>query len=196
MGDHPGRVESRLKIIEIANVDFSLRHFLLPLMRGLRARGHEVIGASAEGPLLDVARAEGFRVVGLPLARSASPIAQWRAFWAVVAFIRAEKPDLVHGHMPISGFLARIAARVAGVPKIAYTCHGFLFNQPGPWQRRAASFVMEWIAGKVTDVHMTVSQEEAADARRLWINRHSTAILIPPAGPASGPNWACPMTAW
>ena len=176
MGDHPGRVESRLKIIEIANVDFSLRHFLLPLMRGLRARGHEVIGASAEGPLLDVARAEGFRVVGLPLARSASPIAQWRAFWAVVAFIRAEKPDLVHGHMPISGFLARIAARVAGVPKIAYTCHGFLFNQPGPWQRRAASFVMEWIAGKVTDVHMTVSQEEAADARRLWINRHSTAI--------------------
>jgi glycosyltransferase involved in cell wall biosynthesis len=146
-----------MKIIEIANVDFSLRHFLLPLMRGLRARGHEVIGASAEGPLLDVARAEGFRVVGLPLARSASPIAQWRAFWAVVAFIREEKPDLVHGHMPISGFLARIAARVAGVPKVA-------------------SFVMEWVAGQWTDVHMTVSQEEAADARRLWINRRSTAI--------------------
>jgi glycosyltransferase involved in cell wall biosynthesis len=65
---------------------------------------------------------------------------------------------------------------VAGVPKVAYTCHGFLFNQPAPWQRRAASFVMEWVAGQWTDVHMTVSQEEAADARRLWINRRSTAI--------------------
>ncbi len=48
--------------------------------------------------------------------------------------------------MPISGFLARLAARVAGVPLVAYTCHGFLFNQPGPWPRRAASFLMEWIA--------------------------------------------------
>jgi glycosyltransferase involved in cell wall biosynthesis len=165
-----------MKIIEITNVDFSLRHFLLPLMRGLRARGHEVIGAAAEGPLLDVARAEGFRVVGLPLARSVSPVAQWRAFWALVRFLRAERPDMVHAHMPISGFLARVAARIAGVPKVAYTCHGFLFNQPGPWPRRAVGFLMEWVGGQLTDVHMTVSHEEAADARRLWINRHSTAI--------------------
>lgn len=145
-------------------------------MRGLRARGHEVVGASAEGPLLEIARAEGFRVVGMPLARSFSPVAQFQAFRALVAFLRAEKPDLVHGHMPISGFLARVAARVAGVPKVAYTCHGFLFNQPGPLARRAGAFVMEWIGGKLTDVHMTVSTEEAADARRLWINRSSTAI--------------------
>ncbi len=172
MGDHP----RRLKIVEIANVDFSLRHFLLPLMRGLRARGHNVIGASAEGPLLDIARAEGFRVEGLPLARSLSPRAQIRAFRALITFFRAEKPDLVHAHMPISGFLARIAARVAGVPTIAYTCHGFLFNQPGSRRRRAAAFLMEWIAGQVTDVYMTVSTEEAADARRLWINRRATAI--------------------
>lgn len=165
-----------MKIIEIANVDFSLRHFLLPLMRGLRARGHEVIGAAAEGPLLDVARAEGFRVVGLPLARSLSPVAQIKAFRALVALLRAEKPDLVHGHMPISGFLARVAARVAGVPKVAYTCHGFLFNQPGSFARRAVAFAMEWVGGQLTDVHMTVSTEEAADARRLWINRGSTAI--------------------
>ncbi len=165
-----------MKIIEIANVDFSLRHFLLPLMRGLRARGHEVVGAAAEGPLLDVARAEGFRVVGLPLARSLSPVAQIKAFRALVAFLRAEKPDLVHGHMPISGFLARLAARVAGVPKVAYTCHGFLFNQPGSPLRRAVAFAMEWIGGQITDVHMTVSTEEAADARRLWIHRRSTAI--------------------
>ncbi len=165
-----------MKIVEITNVDFSLRHFLLPLMRELRARGHEVIGVSAEGPLLEVARGEGFRIVALPFVRSVSPLAQWRAFKALVAFLRAEKPDLVHGHMPISGFIARIAARVAGVPKVAYTCHGFLFHQPGRWPRRAASFLMEWTAGQLTDVYMTVSAEEAADARRLRINRHSIAV--------------------
>jgi glycosyltransferase involved in cell wall biosynthesis len=164
-----------VKVVEIINVDFALRHFLLPLMRGARARGHEVIGACADGPHLDVVRGEGFRVEGLPMARSLSPAAQWRAFRALVAFLRAEKPDLVHGHMPISGFLARLAARVAGVPRVAYTCHGFLFNQPGPLWRRGISLVMEWIGARLTTVLMTVSTEEARDARRL-LQARATAI--------------------
>jgi hypothetical protein len=49
----PASEGSTVKVLEVTNVDFSLRHFLLPLMRGLRARGHEVVGACAEGPLLD-----------------------------------------------------------------------------------------------------------------------------------------------
>ncbi len=164
------------KILQITNVDFSLRHFLLPLMRGARARGHEVIGVAAEGPLLEVARAEGFRVLALPLARSLSPLAQWRAFRALRALLREERPDLVHGHMPISGFLARLAARLEGVPRVAYTCHGFLFNQPAPWPRRALAFVVEFIGGRLTDVFLTVSTEEAADARRLSIARRAQAV--------------------
>jgi glycosyltransferase involved in cell wall biosynthesis len=163
-------------VIEITNVDFSLRHFLLPLMRGLRARGHEVIGACADGALLAEVRGEGFRVEALPLARSLSPVAQARAFVALYRFFRREKPDLVHAHMPISGFLARLAARAAGVPRVAYTCHGFLFNQPGPWWRRALSLAMEYLAGRVTDVYLTVSQEEAADARRLYIAAGAVAV--------------------
>ncbi len=165
-----------MKIIEITNVDFSLRHFLLPLMRGLRGRGHEVVGVSADGPLLAVARGEGFRVVALPLARRLSPLAQARAFVALWRLLRAERPDLVHAHMPISGFLARLAARLAGVPRVAYTGHGFLFNQPAPWPRRAAALVMEWLGGRCTDVFFTVSTEEAADARRLRIHRGAVAI--------------------
>jgi glycosyltransferase involved in cell wall biosynthesis len=158
-----------MKIIEITNVDFSLRQFLLPLMRGIRARGHEVIGVCAEGRLLDGVRAEGFRVVGVPFQRRLMPLAHVRAFGDLVRLFRAERPDLVHAHMPISGFLARLAARVAGVPRVAYTCHGFLFNQDGSWLRRLAGLVMEWIGGRFTDVFMTVSASEAADASRLWI---------------------------
>jgi glycosyltransferase involved in cell wall biosynthesis len=166
----------RQKVVEVTNVDFSLRHFLLPLMRGIRDRGHDVVGICAEGPLLADVRAEGFRVEPAPFVRRASPIAQFRAFLALVSMLRREKPDLVHGHMPISGFLARIAARVAGVPRVAYTCHGFLFNQPAPWPRRAASFLMEWIAGQITGTFLTVSEEEAADARRLRIARHAVPV--------------------
>ncbi len=165
-----------MKILEITNVDFSLRHFLLPLMRGLRARGHEVVGVCAEGPLNEVVRAEDFRVVALPMARSLSPVAQLLAFRALVRLIRAERPDLVHAHMPISGLLARFAAKLCGVRVIAYTCHGFLFNQPGSLLRRGAALALEWIAGRITDIYFTVSSEEAADARRLRIHRRPVAV--------------------
>jgi glycosyltransferase involved in cell wall biosynthesis len=172
-----GRRTIPLKIIEITNVDFSLRHFLLPLMRAIRARGHEVVGACAEGPLLDDVRAEGFRVIPIPFVRRLSPLAHVHAFRSLVAILRAEKPDLVHAHMPISGFLARLAARIAGVPKVAYTCHGFLFNHASSsLPRRGLSFVMEWIAGRVTDVFLTVSEAEARDARRLHIASHAEPV--------------------
>ncbi|MFC0408640.1 glycosyltransferase family 4 protein [Roseomonas elaeocarpi] len=160
-------------VLFVANVDFALRHFLLPLMREARARGYEPIGACAEGPLLEVVRAEGFRVVAVPMARSLSVGANWRALRALRRLIREVRPALVHGHFPISGLLARVAARLEGVPRVAYTGHGFLFNQPGPLWRRWLSLSLEWFGGKLTDVFMTVSEEEARDARRLGIARHA-----------------------
>lgn len=165
-----------MKLLQVTNVDFSLRHFLLPLMRGARARGHEVVGVCAEGPLLDLPRAEGFRILTPPFARSLDPRAQWRALGALRGVIRAERPELVHGHMPISGLLARVAARAEGVPRIAYTCHGFLFNQPGPAWRRGLSLGLEWLGGRLTDTFLTVSEAEAADARRLHIHRRAMAV--------------------
>ena len=165
-----------MKILEVTNVDFSLRHFLLPLMRALRAHGHDVIGVCADGPLLDDVRTEGFRIVTIPFERRVSPLAHWRAYRAFRQLLLEEHVDLMHAHMPISGFLARMAARRAGVPRIAYTCHGFLFNEQGSWPRRGASLLMERIAGRATDVFMTVSAEEADDARRLGIHANPVAV--------------------
>jgi glycosyltransferase involved in cell wall biosynthesis len=165
-----------MKILEVTNVDFSLRQFLLPLMRAARDRGHEVVGVCADGRLLDGVRGEGFRVLAVPFQRSLSPTAHLRAFLRLLAIIREERPDMVHAHMPISGFLARMAAWWAGVPRIAYTCHGFLFNQQGSWARRNAGLLMEYVAAPVTGTFMTVSQNEAADARRRRICRHAVAL--------------------
>lgn len=179
MGHSPRRAtrgrRRRVKVLFVANVDFALRHFVLPLMREARARGHEVIAACAEGPLLDLPRAEGFCIASLPTARSLSPAANWRALLALRRLLRREKPDLVHAHFPITGLLARLAARLEGTPRVAYTAHGFLFNQPGPAWRRALSLGMEWIGGRMTDTLLTVSEEEARDARRLGISRNAVA---------------------
>ncbi|TPG49192.1 glycosyltransferase family 1 protein [Roseomonas nepalensis] len=166
-----------MRVLFIANVDFSLLHFILPLMRGARARGHEVLAACAEGPLLEIVRAEGFAVIPVPFSRSLSPGANWRALRALRRVIRAERPGLVHAHFPIAGLLARVAARLERVPRTAYTVHGFLFNQPGPLWRRGLSLAVEWLGGRLTDTFLTVSEEEAGDARRLRIHRDPKAAL-------------------
>ena len=40
-----------MKICQLCAVDFTLYHFLLPLMRAQRDAGHEVVGACARGAL-------------------------------------------------------------------------------------------------------------------------------------------------
>jgi len=167
---------SPMKIVEVTNVDFSLRHFLLPLMRSARERGHDVIGVCADGPLLEGVRAEGFRVETVAFQRRLSPMRNLSALIALVRLLRSEKPDIVHAHMPISGFLARLAARIAGVPCVAYTCHGFLFNQGGGPLIRSASYAMERIAAGWTDIWTSVSEADAADARRLGICRQPVVV--------------------
>ena len=98
-------------VARIAAHDIAFADPESPQSRAARERGHEVVGVCADGPLLDVPRAEGFRIVPVPMARSLDPRAQGRAFRALLDAFRAERFDLVHGHNPISGLLARAAAR-------------------------------------------------------------------------------------
>ena len=165
-----------MKVLEITNVDFSLRQFLLPLMRGIRGRGHQVIGVCADGPLLAIPRSEGFRIETIPFVRNLSPLGNFRAFLALRRLILAEAPDLVHAHTPISGFLARLASWSLGIRPIAYTCHGYIFNQGGSLARRALGLLMEWLGGRMTDIYLAVSSEDATDARRLHIHKNPIAI--------------------
>ena len=62
-----------MKICQLCTVDFTLYHFLLPLMMEMREAGNEVVGMCADGPLLGPVRDAGFRVETAPLARSFRP---------------------------------------------------------------------------------------------------------------------------
>jgi glycosyltransferase involved in cell wall biosynthesis len=153
-----------MKIAQLTNVDFSLTHFLLPLMRELRARGHEVVGLCADGPKLAPAREEGFRIEPIPFARSANPAANLPAFLALLRLFRREKFDLLHVHTPLAGLVGRIAGRAAGIPRIAYTAHGFYFHERMRPSAYRAHVLLERFGRTFTDVLMTQSAEDAATA--------------------------------
>ena len=160
-----------MRILQLCAVDFTLYHFLLPLMRGLRAAGHEVVGACAHGALVPKIEAEGFRVIDVPIRRSANPRALWRSCRAIKQMLDAEKFDMVHVHTPVAALAGRVAARLAGVPNIVYTAHGFYFHEHMPWPKRALHIGLEWLAGRATDLLLTQAEEDAATARRLGLAR-------------------------
>lgn len=160
-----------MKVCQVCAVDFTLYHFLLPLMRGLRDAGHEVVGVCADGPLLAKVRAEGFRVEPAPISRSFNLLRHGAAYRHLARFFRREGFDMVHVHTPVAALVGRFAARRAGISRIVYTAHGFYFHDRMPATKRLPHMALEWLAGRFTDVLFTQAEEDAAFARRVGLIR-------------------------
>lgn len=171
-------VQKAMRICQICTIDFTLYHFLLPLMRAQRDAGHDVEAACADGPFADKVRAEGFKVHAVPLARSHSPIRNARAAIALYRMLRAQKYDMVHTHTPAASFVGRLSARAARVPRIVYTAHGFFFHEHMPHLKRSLYVMLEWLGGRATDTLFTQAEEDAETARRLSMCRTGDIMAI------------------
>ena len=158
-----------MKICQLCAVDFTLYHFLLPLMERLRERGHDVVAVCSDGPLIEPVRQKGFRVETVDFSRSLDPLAHWRTYRKLLPVLRCESFDMLHSHTPVASVVGRLAAWRAGVPRLVYTAHGFYFHEHMPWPKRALFIAIEWLAGRVTDLLLTQSAEDAATAKRLGL---------------------------
>jgi glycosyltransferase involved in cell wall biosynthesis len=68
--------------------------------------------------------------------------------------------DLVHTHSSKAGILGRIAARLARVPAIVHTVHGWSFNDVQPAWQRALYVRLERMAARWSDRLVTVSSRD------------------------------------
>ncbi len=158
----------KIKILQICAVDFTIYHFILPLGRGLRD-AFEVHFASSPGPYVQKIEAEGFRFHAVPISRSYNLIAHFKAILAIKKLLDREDFDVVHAHTPIASLLARFAAKLAGVPLILYTAHGFYFHDRMRSSVRRVFIGLEKLGGIVTDYIFTVSGEDRRSAIALKI---------------------------
>lgn len=114
---------------------------------------------------IEALRASGVRVAVIPMRRAISPWADVRALLALSAHMRENRCDIAHAHSSKAGALGRIAARLAGVPRIVYSPHAFAFEfQVAPaarWLYRA----VERFCARFGDAIVAVSEHE----RRLAI---------------------------
>ena len=65
------------------------------------------------------------RVIVPSLVRRISPINDLRAFWTLYRLFRKRRPDIVHARTSKARIVAPLAARLARVPVVVQTIHGF-----------------------------------------------------------------------
>lgn len=167
-----------MKICELCAVDFTLYHFLTRLMLGLKNAGHEVVGVCSDGRYLEKVEALDLRVEPVEIARSFNLVKHLASYRQLLALFRRERFDIVHVHTPVASLIGRLAGWRAGVPKIVYTAHGFYFHEGMPPWKRAVFILLEWLAGRVTDVLFTQAEEDAAAARRFHLCAGGTIAAI------------------
>jgi glycosyltransferase involved in cell wall biosynthesis len=107
-----------------------------------------------------------------PLPNLVHPIHPLKDAYCVldlVKLFRKEKFDIVHTHSTKAGILGRWAARIARVPIIVHTIHGFAFHDFMPAWKRQLYINLELSAKPCTDFFITVSELNRQEATALNI---------------------------
>ena len=154
------------RVAHITTVPLSLEALLLDQLSYLQRAGYEIVGVSSPGPEAAAIQAAGIRHMAVPISRSMAPLTDVVSLVRLYELMRRERFDIVHTHTPKAGLLGQLAARLAGVPVIINTLHGFYFHEHmSPWSRRF--FIsLEKVAGRCSDLILSQNAEDLRTAVR------------------------------
>jgi glycosyltransferase involved in cell wall biosynthesis len=116
-----------LRVVHISNSDIALRIHARNYFAYLRNQGYDLQVVCSPGELVkgDMVTDDGMFVKAIPFPSRYTPVNDLRALVQLVRHFRQQKPAIVHTHAVKPGLLGRIAARLAGVPIVIHTIHGF-----------------------------------------------------------------------
>lgn len=145
-----------------------------------RARFEASLVAGSDGLLVEEARASGVPVHLLSgLVREISPLSDARALASLYRLLSRERPDIVHTHSSKAGILGRWAARLAGVPHIVHSIHGFGFTDRQRSFTRRFYVALERMTGRATtSAFVAVSRANMETGLSLGLFRADRVTLI------------------
>mgnify|MGYP005635261609 CR=1 FL=1 len=167
-----------MKICQLSSVDFTLKHFLIPLIDAQLDQGYEVIAVCSDGDYIENLREEGYLIHTIPIYRSFNIIKQISCIWCLYKYFKKESFDIVHTHTPIASLAGRIAAYFAQIPYIIYTAHGFYFHDDMPTFKKWFHIYLERLLGKITFLLLTQSEEDRISAIKYKIIDKTMAFTI------------------
>jgi len=155
------------KVAHIATVDATLNYLLLSQLRAIQERGYEVVAVSSPGPHVANLRVAGIPHVPVPMARQPAPAADVLSLLRLVQVIREYRFSIVHTHTPKADLLGQLAARIAGVPVVVRTLHGYHFHEHMKPMAYQFYVFLERATARLSDVILSQSIEDIEVAARL-----------------------------
>ncbi len=157
-------------IITMLELGGAQRNTLHTVSRLDRARFSPVLAAGPGGELMEESRALGVPLEIVPhLTRPISPLRDLAACRELAAMLRRRHPDagIVHTHSSKAGIVGRWAARLAGVPVIVHTIHGWGMTPAQGGMLQKAILMAERATARVTTRFIAVSERNRRDGV-LW----------------------------
>lgn len=99
--------------------------------------------------------------------RNISPLNDFIVFWKLYLLMKKKDFQIVHCHSSKAGILGRLAAWLAGVPKIFFTVHGWGINEYQSWPSRFFYTWAERLAGVFSTKVVCVSQSDLSKGQSL-----------------------------
>jgi glycosyltransferase involved in cell wall biosynthesis len=112
------------------------------------------------------------------LVRPLRPAEELRALVALTRLLRRLRPAIVHTHSSKAGILGRWAARLAGVPIIIHSIHGFGFTPAQQPALRALLLTAERMTARVTTRFIAVSEANRQRGIELGLFSRDRCTLI------------------
>ena len=166
------------KIALVTAVDTTLKFLLINQIRGIRDAGYEVHGVCTEGFNFEMLGEEGVEMHAVKIKRSISPFSDLMALWKMYCLFRNQKFDVVHTHTPKCSLLGQLAAKLAGVPVIVNTVHGFYFHDNMKPLTRKFYVTMEWIAARCSSHILSQNPEDIDTAVEIGICKRDRVSLL------------------
>lgn len=156
-----------MRVVQVAAIDMTHIKLLNNLNKKCLEEGIEVHCVSTSGDHVNKIKDNGFYFHNIPIARKISPISNLKSIMLMVKLFKMLKPDIVHVHTPVAAVLGRIAAKIANVPTIIYTAHGFYFHEGmSPKNYKRYYMIEKYIGRFFTDYIFTQSEEDFEVAKK------------------------------
>jgi glycosyltransferase involved in cell wall biosynthesis/ribosomal protein S18 acetylase RimI-like enzyme len=164
------RVGAPFVVAHLTTVDLSLRFLVLPQMLAVLQSGGVAVGISAPGPWVEEIEDRGIRHIPLRSStRGMSLVSDLRAAAQLWRILRREDITVLHTHNPKPGLYGRVLGRLARVPLVVNTMHGFYATEDDRLAKRVLVYSLEAIAARFSDAELHQNPEDLEIARRLRI---------------------------
>jgi len=150
----------KIKVCCVASVDITLKFMLLNQLKFLQKQGYDVSAICSEGKWVKSIEQNGIKVKIIRFKRrSFSPRSDIAALFQLFSYFKREKFDIVHTHTPKPEIYGQLAAKLAGVPIIMDTLHGFDLSPDMRWLQRKLFTSLQRFTARYSDVIFSVSKD-------------------------------------